>query len=625
MLEEFGEQLIVIEELLDGPLSIPFCSQRWSLYGGYYVPRVQFDGIYFRIGASSCSSAAAAYRSLINLRLNETGGLAPVAIEGAYAYDASTVSLEATFTLDDPVILTSPKAFLVILEDDVYSAGRTYHHVARAAYDEYVTLQNQGDFVTVSISFPRDPAWNVDKIECVAFIQKMTGDKEVYASARLPMVADFEFAFDPPFASVPQGNGTAELEGTLVNISEQSDNLTLSLSNTFGWYAEFKVEGEENFHTTPVVVGLDPAEELQVYLRVTTDGEIRIGAGYLVVESENSERTQSTLARVFNGSPAILVVDDDYANDDEVAILEALDERSNLHDLWDVHQGHADTSPDFNDMKGYDLVLWHTGWQNQYLITEEDTQNLMEYMDQGRGLIVSSQDFLAGIDPGAFTADYLGIGGWETNVGGAAMTGVGGDPISDGMSFGLEFPMWYFDRADDLEPNAIATVTFYSENDDRTAVRADNETSRTITFAYGLNGIAEGLPEPNSLATLLDRSIDWIMAGQGQSAPDGITALGSSAIRGIEPTPFSFSQGQGSATIRLRISARASQAPVALDLWDLNGRLVRNLTRGNLPAGVSTACWDGRDAGGRPVSAGVYYLRLTTAEGTHNARTVVLR
>jgi flagellar hook assembly protein FlgD len=98
-----------------------------------------------------------------------------------------------------------------------------------------------------------------------------------------------------------------------------------------------------------------------------------------------------------------------------------------------------------------------------------------------------------------------------------------------------------------------------------------------------------------------------------------------SQIWAIEPNPFTFNQGHGSATIRLSISDRAAHAPLALELVDLNGRLVRNLGRDHVQAGNLNVAWDGRDDAGRPVGAGMYYLRLITAEGRSSARVVVLR
>lgn len=54
--------------------------------------------------------------------------------------------------------------------------------------------------------------------------------------------------------------------------------------------------------------------------------------------------------------------------------------------------------------------------------------------------------------------------------------------------------------------------------------------------------------------------------------------------------------------------ARAGHA--RLEIHDAQGRLVRVLLSGDLPAGTHEQVWDGIDDRGTPVSSGSYYLRL---------------
>jgi hypothetical protein len=49
---------------------------------------------------------------------------------------------------------------------------------------------------------------------------------------------------------------------------------------------------------------------------------------------------------------------------------------------------------------------------------------------------------------------------------------------------------------------------------------------------------------------------------------------------------------------------------VSLSVYDVHGRRVRELVRGDIAAGVHAIAWDGRDDTGRRVSAGVYFSRL---------------
>jgi hypothetical protein len=49
----------------------------------------------------------------------------------------------------------------------------------------------------------------------------------------------------------------------------------------------------------------------------------------------------------------------------------------------------------------------------------------------------------------------------------------------------------------------------------------------------------------------------------------------------------------------------------ALEIYDLQGRLVRQIEVGALPAGLHEIAWDGRGGGGRPLASGEYVIRLT--------------
>lgn len=68
-----------------------------------------------------------------------------------------------------------------------------------------------------------------------------------------------------------------------------------------------------------------------------------------------------------------------------------------------------------------------------------------------------------------------------------------------------------------------------------------------------------------------------------------------------------------------------SAASGALSIFDSSGRLVRRLLDGALPAGPNRVHWDGRDAGGSRVGAGVYYTRLETGTSRTSGKLIVLQ
>jgi hypothetical protein len=90
---------------------------------------------------------------------------------------------------------------------------------------------------------------------------------------------------------------------------------------------------------------------------------------------------------------------------------------------------------------------------------------------------------------------------------------------------------------------------------------------------------------------------------------------GTIALRGARPNP---SRG----VTALEFSLPDAQA-VDLVIYDVLGREVRMLARGvRFEAGLHRVPWDGRRGDGGTAGAGVYFVRLHTAQGTKTASLV---
>jgi len=107
-----------------------------------------------------------------------------------------------------------------------------------------------------------------------------------------------------------------------------------------------------------------------------------------------------------------------------------------------------------------------------------------------------------------------------------------------------------------------------------------------------------------------NRKVDVVTDGSVVAAAPRTTSLGNTY-----PNPF-----RNTTQIPLAIGAAG---PIRLTVFDVQGRLVRTLVDGVAEAGSRTIEWDGRDSGGRAVSAGVYAIRFE-AGGQLYSRTVQL-
>ena len=92
-----------------------------------------------------------------------------------------------------------------------------------------------------------------------------------------------------------------------------------------------------------------------------------------------------------------------------------------------------------------------------------------------------------------------------------------------------------------------------------------------------------------------------LTSGQEWSAVDGGPPAAPTALE-VYPNPFN-----PQTTIRFRVS-EPQRARVAV--YDLTGRRIRTLFEG-CASGERTVDWDGRDASGRAVSSGSYFVRMS--------------
>lgn len=102
----------------------------------------------------------------------------------------------------------------------------------------------------------------------------------------------------------------------------------------------------------------------------------------------------------------------------------------------------------------------------------------------------------------------------------------------------------------------------------------------------------------------------------GQSGVAGAAAPASTAGLGMEPNPM-----RGAGVIRFTLP-RAGL--LRLEVLDAGGRLVRLFPAIQWGAGTHQAPFDGRDASGRKLPGGVYYLRGVTARERLGAAFIIL-
>jgi flagellar hook assembly protein FlgD len=85
------------------------------------------------------------------------------------------------------------------------------------------------------------------------------------------------------------------------------------------------------------------------------------------------------------------------------------------------------------------------------------------------------------------------------------------------------------------------------------------------------------------------------------------------------PNPF-----RGATTLRWEVGPGATGGRLRVEVCDLRGRVVRTLADRALEPGGHTVTWDGRDARGVRLPAGVYLCRAVAAGKTATRKLLLL-
>ena len=91
----------------------------------------------------------------------------------------------------------------------------------------------------------------------------------------------------------------------------------------------------------------------------------------------------------------------------------------------------------------------------------------------------------------------------------------------------------------------------------------------------------------------------------------------------IYPNPFVYDQ-QRSASLKLSF-ALAETGKVKISVYNIRGQKVKELTNGVMEKGSYEITWDMKNKNGRPVSSGIYFLKMTAPEYLERRKFIILK
>jgi len=598
------------------PFVTPETSARLNRYAITGYPTMQLDGSIQDVGANvTCGDQINWYVPQINSELAANNGISPVAITGNLTINGTTATLKARFQLLDPGSYTAHQATLYIYEDSVTCCTgihnqTTWYKVVRMLRSTPINLTTVGqvDSVTQVYNFGTvTPTVTASRLHAYALFEQISGSKTIIQATNF-QPPDYALNMGARTASVPSGNGTATFSGTVKNVGATADVIALSMDNGFGWPASIQIQGDPNWYSN-YNLPLNPGQTVNLTVRVQTDSAHRIGVGHIWGQSANTGRQTRTGLQVFNGSYAILLVDNDGGNGYGALFATEL---NNLSYLFT----EVGSNPTLGAMTGYDAVVWQTGFQLGGPMAADEA-SLSAYLDGGGKLYLSSMGYLANvIPPDNFLTNYLGVSSFTFGTAANSALGVLHDPITNGMNMTLNWGSNY-NLPSTLVPVAGAFTIFNSDTGHPAADRYQTNTFRTVFNTIPQNVLPTGNPDPNNSQYDLAKTLSWLLLGDQTGVPP-LAAAQPRLILESGPNPAHSLE-------QLRFTLGPANAGVVhLSLLDAGGRLVRNIDTAPLAAGSQSVVWNLQDQSGNVVPNGLYFARLRTATGSATSKVVVI-
>ncbi|MGQ0722813.1 MAG: VPS10 domain-containing protein [Candidatus Eiseniibacteriota bacterium] len=223
------------------------------------------------------------------------------------------------------------------------------------------------------------------------------------------------------------------------------------------------------------------------------------------------------------------------------------------------------------------------------------------------------------VDPSAANVSYATISGFRWD-----------EPLPH-VFRSTDFGASWADISSDLPEAPVNDVVVDPANPSRLWVATDFGVFESANLGTSWSALGSGLPNVvvNDLrlhhptrtlvAGTYGRSLWTFDVSAPTAAPEGESLADAGVVRldGVAPNPLAA----GDARVRFALSR---DAPVSLRIFDVSGRVVVTLVDGARPAGEHIETWDGRDAGGTRVAAGVYFVRLEAAGIVRTRKVAVL-
>ncbi len=577
---------------------------RIAYYGITGYPTVVFNGTEKVVGGGDATADGSRYDPVVSSLLTQGS---PFWLDVDLDVGATKVTVTTTVTLFDDYSGTAPKLWVALTEDEI--SNEVTNVVRRVVSPGDVTITNEGQEQVIGDTFDIDPAWNTDKMYAVVFLQINNTNEILQAGSSYPK-PDYHYRLTAPSRITRLASaGTFTSTFFLTNVGAKSDQFTVTLDKSnlpSGWSAQL---------AEPVIQGtvtLDPSESAEYQLEIKPNGNTGQGDAVIKVSSASGGEEQELSFRVITNDVDVNLVDDDGGEEFENYFTAALDGIGKTYGVWDVGLSEFNLSNLAADKAP--VIVWSCGWSFPSL-TKDDRDLLKFYLDHGGKLFLTGQDIgwdlcdgdseNATADAKQFYNNYLHAKYVSDDANNTAISGVAGDPITDGMSFAIAGG----DGADNqdypsiIDPyDASANTIFEYSTGSGAAVRAEADRYKVVYLAFGYEAIDNAADRKD----LLDKALTWL----GPADPI------SSVVENNAPSVLMHLETELLIRKVLMVSYGMPESHGNLSVYDALGRRVSDVALTSSQGSVKL------DLSGFP--SGCYFARLRSGDASTCARFVLV-
>ena len=579
------------------------------------VPMVRVNG---KSPASSGSGYAGApsdtvgiYRTIASMPTTS-----PISIDISQLNDGEKIAAEATITSTED--LGSKKLYAVIVEGYHYyaSAGsngeKEFHYVAREMMPSVggtgITILPGTTTVTLG-EVPIDGEWNVDQLYVVAWVQDDATKEVLQAATSQGKIGVQEKSFQQSMVGSEEESGAWDVH--LTSTFSAMFNVTVEKDLPQGWEATVTVNGTDIDQQENVPFSATEASNLEVtILPSSTQDKKGVGSVTVSVTGLQGTNFSQTFRLYSDDIEAIVLKRDEGDPAIETAYEQGMNNGDYVYAVVDPADEHL------FDWKDYVVILEVGKWA----FTRNDITLLREKFDAGnvRLYLIGAEIGYGLADPQntdqttprdeAFMRDYLHATYVRDANPSTTVSGVGGDPVGNGLNFSIKNGVQNQDTPDEIAPTEGALPVFYygSSETQVAGIRYADGSNRLIFLGFG----AEGIGEVTARRQLLMQGIDWLQGSDRTTSVGTTEGTSGGFLANVGPSPVS-----DLLEVELDLNVPSS---VRIQLFDMLGKAAGPATETEYSAGRHVARLN---VGGLP--SGVYIVAVT-GEGKRETRRVVV-